>query len=280
MSEVDALIRKSRLARVKKKKQEQDSLINSKIGSVNEKADYAVKTSKEAKTIAESSVELSKKALEISKTTSKLKGEKGDTPVKGIDYFTKEEIDKVKSELRPIKGKDYFDGKDGKDGYTPIKGIDYFNGKDGKDGKNGKDGKDGKDGSPDTKYNIRDKLADLSGEERLDAKHIKNIDKQIRMTVTQSGVGGIKEETDPIYEADKPNIVFSYNGDTTLEYTNGDITKITKVVDGEVKINEYVYVYTDGNLTKLTKTVDGVDYEKVFTYTNNILTNISAWSIV
>lgn len=70
------------------------------------------------------------------------------------------------------------------------------------------------------------------------------------------------------------------DGDTTLEYTDGDITKITKVVDGEVKINEYVYVYTDGNLTKLTKTVDGVDYEKVFTYTNNILTNISAWSIV
>ena len=32
----------------------------------------------------------------------------------------------------PVKGKDYFDGKDGKDGapgqpgYTPIKGVDYF----------------------------------------------------------------------------------------------------------------------------------------------------------
>ena len=49
----------------------------------------------------------------------------------------------------PIKGKDYFDGKDGKDGedgvdgYTPIKGIDYFDGKDGTNGTNGKDGKDG-----------------------------------------------------------------------------------------------------------------------------------------
>ncbi len=31
-------------------------------------------------------------------------------------------------------------GKDGKDGYTPIKGVDYFDGKDGKDGINGKDG--------------------------------------------------------------------------------------------------------------------------------------------
>lgn len=38
----------------------------------------------------------------------------------------------------PVKGKDYFDGKQGnpgKDGYTPVKGIDYFDGKDGKDGK-------------------------------------------------------------------------------------------------------------------------------------------------
>lgn len=43
-------------------------------------------------------------------------------------------------------------GKDGKDGYTPIKGVDYFDGKDGANGLNGKDGadglngKDGKDG--------------------------------------------------------------------------------------------------------------------------------------
>ena len=31
-------------------------------------------------------------------------------------------------------------GKDGKDGYTPVKGVDYFDGKDGQDGKNGLDG--------------------------------------------------------------------------------------------------------------------------------------------
>lgn len=40
----------------------------------------------------------------------------------------------------PVKGVDYFDGKngvDGKDGYTPIKGVDY---RDGKDGSNGIDG--------------------------------------------------------------------------------------------------------------------------------------------
>lgn len=42
----------------------------------------------------------------------------------------------------PVKGVDYFDGKDGvdgKDGYTPQKGVDYFDGADGKDGQNGSD---------------------------------------------------------------------------------------------------------------------------------------------
>lgn len=46
----------------------------------------------------------------------------------------------------PIKGVDYFDGKDGeqgpagKDGYTPIKGVDYFDGEPGPAGPAGKDG--------------------------------------------------------------------------------------------------------------------------------------------
>lgn len=37
-------------------------------------------------------------------------------------------------------------GKDGKDGYTPVKGVDYFDGKDGINGKDGVDGKNGSDG--------------------------------------------------------------------------------------------------------------------------------------
>lgn len=83
----------------------------------------------------------------------------GYTPVKGVDYF------------------DGVDGKDGKDGHTPVKGVDYFDGEkgdkgdpftyedftpeqlaslkgdkgdkgaDGKDGANGKDGKDGQNGA-------------------------------------------------------------------------------------------------------------------------------------
>lgn len=41
--------------------------------------------------------------------------------LKGADGYT------------PVKGKDYFDGKNGDDGYTPQKGVDYFDGKDGAD---------------------------------------------------------------------------------------------------------------------------------------------------
>lgn len=52
------------------------------------------------------------------------KGDKGDTPKKGVDYFTKDEVkdiaeyvkDTVKEEVRPRKGKDYFDGAPGRPG--------------------------------------------------------------------------------------------------------------------------------------------------------------------
>lgn len=48
------------------------------------------------------------------------------------------EVNLTEEQIAALKGKD---GKDGVDGYTPVKGVDYF---DGKDGTNGKDGADGK----------------------------------------------------------------------------------------------------------------------------------------
>lgn len=64
-----------------------------------------------------------------------MKGDKGDTPRKGLDYFTPEElasfnayIDKSIKEITPVKGIHYKDGIDGK---TPIKGVDYTDGKNG-----------------------------------------------------------------------------------------------------------------------------------------------------
>ena len=67
----------------------------------------------------------------------KIEGAKGDTPIKGKDYFTPEEIQAFIDYLR-AQVKDGKDGKDGekgatgsrgatgKDGYTPVRGVDYW----------------------------------------------------------------------------------------------------------------------------------------------------------
>lgn len=117
-----------------------------------------------------------KASQKMSQQIVTIKGDKGDTPQRGVDYLTKVEFDQIKKELTPVKGKDYRDGIDGntpiidhkaiareaiklikipKDGKTPI--IDY--------GKivekvleNIRIPKDGKDGSPDMAEDIRNKL--------------------------------------------------------------------------------------------------------------------------
>ena len=63
-------------------------------------------------------------------------------------------------------------GEAGKDGV----GVDGLDGKDGKDGVNGADGKHGKDGSPDTAEQVRDKIASLTKENRLDISALKRIE--------------------------------------------------------------------------------------------------------
>lgn len=85
-------------------------------------------------------------------------GKDGYTPVKGVDYFDGKDGVDGKDGYTPVKGVDYFDGQngvDGKDGHTPVKGVDYFDGVNGKDGYtpvkgvdyfDGKDGTNGKDG--------------------------------------------------------------------------------------------------------------------------------------
>ena len=269
-TEVDILIARARRKLALKKKEEQKKIISEEIGKVDKKV-------VDTHLISNRALEKATEALEVAKTTSKQKGEKGDdgyTPIKGKDYYTPEEIKEIKKEVTPIKGKDYFDGKDGK------KGRD---GKDGTRGLRGLPGKDGKDGSPDTPYEIRDKLSSLRGNERLDAKHIKNLEKQIDLRVTTFGGnsgGGSSTEVDPVYTADKPSIVFSYNGDVALEYTGDNITKITKDIDGVITETDLAYEYTGGLLTKLTKTKDGVSKYKTLTYTDGLLTNISAWKEV
>lgn len=66
-------------------------------------------------------------------------------------YATENYVDKAIETIELTPGPQ---GEPGKDGYTPIKGVDYFDGKDGKNGTNGKDGytpvkgKDYFDGAP------------------------------------------------------------------------------------------------------------------------------------
>ena len=68
-------------------------------------------------------------------------GADGYTPIKGIDYFDGKDGAPGQDGYTPIKGVDYNDGKtpvkgvDYFDGYTPVKGVDYFDGAPGKDGK-------------------------------------------------------------------------------------------------------------------------------------------------
>lgn len=89
-------------------------------------------------------------AIEQIELTPGAKGDKGDkgepgyTPIKGVDYFDGKDGapgkdgQPGKDGKTPVKGVDYFDGapgEPGKDGYTPVKGVDYFDGKDGEPGK-------------------------------------------------------------------------------------------------------------------------------------------------
>lgn len=74
------------------------------------------------------------KALEMMSRMEGYKGEKGDkgdrgfdgkdgkTPEKGVDYFTDDEIRALIKIVTPVKGKDYFDGKDGENGMDGIDG--------------------------------------------------------------------------------------------------------------------------------------------------------------
>lgn len=70
----------------------------------------------------------------VKSPSSIVKGDKGDPFV--YEDFTPEQLAALKGEP----------GTPGKDGYTPVKGIDYFDGKDGKPGLDGVDGLPGKDG--------------------------------------------------------------------------------------------------------------------------------------
>jgi hypothetical protein len=104
------------------------------------------------------------------------KGEKGDTPIKGKDYFTDVEIQSIVSyimTLIPVP-------KDGKDGEPGKKGDRGERGADGKSivgekGKDGRDGKDGKSADPvDTKKVVEEAVKKL-----LSTEEWKGLEKKV-----------------------------------------------------------------------------------------------------
>lgn len=107
----------------------------------------------------------------FSQNVEQLKGKEGEKGDKG---------DKGEKGDRGDKGIDGKNGYDGKNGITGQKGLDGLDGKDGIDGEQGLpgyDGKNGLDGSPDSAFDIRNKLELLNGEERLDLTAVKGVDK-------------------------------------------------------------------------------------------------------
>ncbi len=73
-------------------------------------------------------------------------GEKGDTPIRGIDYFTEQDVRILLAAATPVKNKDYFDGEKGDTGEN---GMDGSNGRDGIDGSDGVANMDEVDGAID-----------------------------------------------------------------------------------------------------------------------------------
>ena len=93
------------------------------------------------------------------------KGDKGETGAKGENGEKGEGGEKGDS----IKGEE---GRDGKEGPVGPRGP---KGETGEGGETGKAGNNGKDGNIISSEEVRDKLSDLKGEERLDASAIKNL---------------------------------------------------------------------------------------------------------
>jgi hypothetical protein len=180
-----------------------------------------------------------------------IKGDKGDTPVKGTDYYTPEEIQALASEIEAkIRVPE-----DGQDGYTPVKGSDYFTDseiseiisqikssiptpKDGKDAvvdyesiitevlskvripKDGKDGKNGKDGNTDTGKDIVKKLEGLKDNERLSYDSLKGLP-NLDTFKKSAGQGYLKELADVNFTGMTDGQTFVKSGDKFIPGSGG-----------------------------------------------------------
>lgn len=148
-----------------------------------------------------------------------MRGPKGHTPKKGVEYFTDEEKkemhDQILKEATPVAGVHYYTEAEKakmaaevfgqtripEDGKTPVKGVDYNDGEKGETGEKGDpgdkgepgekgdDGDDGEDGSPDTADQMRDKLHSLPQGKRLDYEKLDNLPDIARMIMNMRPPG-------------------------------------------------------------------------------------------
>lgn len=167
----------------------------------------------------------------------------------------------------------------------------------GEKGEPGLSGTSGKDGSPDTAEQVRDKLSSLEGEERLDAKYIKNLPNQkayggvrtfqnlldVNISSPTNGQvpvynstnqrwengavsGGIADSFETVSKnLDASGATLNYTGEQldSIDYANG----ITKTFN-----------YTGNNLTSVVlsgSTPSGIDLTKTLSYTGDNLTGVA-----
>lgn len=177
----------------------------------------------------------------------------------------------VLSRIQMLKGDKGEDGKDGKtvvgpmgpagkDGYIPVKGVDYFDGKDGARGPRGRDGesiqgpagKDGKDGLSPSMESILAELKKLpiAYKDIKDAPDLTDLPKLIEFLKR----GGFRGGGDTVAAGTGVTISVS-NGIKTINASGGSGTFFSDTITGG--------------------TIDGVN--RVFTVSNTITTALALW---
>lgn len=237
-----------------------------------------------------------------------LKGKDGETPIKGKDYFTTEEIqemvDKIVVLVTPVLGVDYYtveekqqlieeiqsqiekpndgvDGEDGADGYTPVKGKDYFTAEDialivetiiplvlAK--------------VPKVKgQDILDALRKLPKSKGLQIKDIYGLSQILGAIGVNSGGGrsgpssgstGLAET----FETVSSNLkVYDY----TINYNgSGDVSSIVYDLGGGLSITKTINYNGSGDVTSIVlsgNTPTAIDLTKTFTYTSGNITSVA-----
>lgn len=162
----------------------------------------------------------------------------------------------------------------GDDGYTPVKGKDYF---------------DGRDGTEITGEEIAGRLESLEGEEKLDISAIKGAEELVLDIVndkiskikkpkivggfrdTSSSSGGLGDSFETVSaNLSAYNYTITYNG-------SGDVDTITYDLGGGLEVVKTLN-YTAGDVTSIVLSGDtpsGISLTKTLTYTSGDVTSIA-----